>query len=38
MNHDSLATFGTAMLWFVIPATAVMLVTLAVRYQISRRV
>lgn len=37
IEHDSLQNFGTAMIWFVIPATAIMLVTLAVRYQLGRR-
>lgn len=33
MGHDSLQTFSMAMLWFVIPATVIMLVTLALRYR-----
>jgi cation:H+ antiporter len=35
-QHESLQTFGTAMVWFVMPATVIMLVTLAWRYQRSR--
>lgn len=37
IDHDRQDTFGTAMLWFVIPATTLMLVTLAVRHQLGRR-
>ena len=33
MGHDSLQTFSMAMLWFVIPTTTIMLVTLALRYR-----
>jgi cation:H+ antiporter len=36
-QHESLQTFGTAMVWFVMPATVIMLVTLAWRYQRSRK-
>lgn len=32
-QHESLQTFGTAMVWFVMPATVIMLVTMAWRYQ-----
>jgi cation:H+ antiporter len=36
-QHESLQTFGTAMVWFVMPATVIMLVTLAWRYQRGRK-
>jgi len=36
-QHDSLQTFGTAMIWFVMPATVIMLLTMAWRYQRSRK-
>ena len=35
-QHESLQTFGMAMIWFVIPATVIMLLTMAWRYQRSR--
>lgn len=35
-QHESLQTFSAAMVWFVMPATVIMLVTLAWRYQRSR--
>jgi cation:H+ antiporter len=36
-QHESLQTFGTAMVWFVMPATVIMLVTMAWRYQRGRK-
>jgi len=36
-QHDSLQTFGLAMIWFVIPATVIMLLTMAWRYQRGRK-
>ena len=36
-QHESLQTFGTAMVWFVMPDTLIMLVTMAWRYQRSRK-
>lgn len=38
MQHDALHTYGTAMLWFVIPLTAITLLVLAVRYHRNRQV
>jgi cation:H+ antiporter len=35
-QHENLHTFGTAMVWFVMPATVIMLLTMAWRYQRSR--
>ncbi|MDO9519306.1 MAG: calcium/sodium antiporter [Pseudohongiella sp.] len=36
-QHENLHTFGTAMVWFVMPATLIMLFTMAWRYQRSRK-
>lgn len=36
-QHENLQTFGQAMIWFVIPATVIMLLTMAWRYQRGRR-
>jgi len=36
-QHESLQTFGTAMVWFVMPATVIMLLTMAWRYQRGRK-
>ena len=35
-QHENLQTFGMAMIWFVIPATVIMLLTMAWRYHRSR--
>ncbi|MDP2284445.1 MAG: calcium/sodium antiporter [Pseudohongiella sp.] len=37
-QHENLHTFGLAMVWFVIPATVVMLLTMAWRYQRSCKI
>ena len=36
-HHDALETYGAAMIWFVIPLTAITLLVLAVRYYRSAR-
>lgn len=37
IQHDALATFGAAMLWFVLPLTAITLVVFAIRYHRNRQ-